>query len=282
MRRLAILPPLLLALVLTLFLPPRTAPAADAPPAEAALDLAVLRAAYPGAFRGLERDAAGRLDLVLADGARIAYDDGRARTPQEALDAPDVRTMLAQTYPLGPVDASSANPAPHFDPGRSRVAALFQALYGANKAAVRANCRKVGFDGHAASFQTRFGAAAALARVWERIAAQLPQHPEWKEVLRPFGGTFCWRVIAGTHRLSAHSFGAAIDLNPELPYWRTEDEPASVPQRRRDFPPELLAAFEAEGFIWGGKWAHFDLMHFEYRPEILLKARVLRGEITLP
>jgi hypothetical protein len=27
--------------------------------------------------------------------------------------------------------------------------------------------------------------------------------------------------------------------------------------------------FERHGFIWGGKWGHFDTMHFEYRPELL-------------
>jgi hypothetical protein len=26
--------------------------------------------------------------------------------------------------------------------------------------------------------------------------------------------------------------------------------------------------FEAERFIWGGKWYHYDTMHFEYRPEL--------------
>ena len=29
--------------------------------------------------------------------------------------------------------------------------------------------------------------------------------------------------------------------------------------------PEI---FEKHGFIWGGKWDHFDTMHFEYRPEL--------------
>ena len=33
---------------------------------------------------------------------------------------------------------------------------------------------------------------------------------------------------------------------------------------------ELIAIFEKYGFIWGGRWYHFDTMHFEYRPEILL------------
>ncbi|WP_228384801.1 M15 family metallopeptidase [Campylobacter pinnipediorum] len=27
--------------------------------------------------------------------------------------------------------------------------------------------------------------------------------------------------------------------------------------------------FEKNGFIWGGRWKHFDTMHFEYRPEFL-------------
>jgi hypothetical protein len=34
-------------------------------------------------------------------------------------------------------------------------------------------------------------------------------------------------------------------------------------------PQEVVAIFEKRGFIWGGKWYHFDTMHFEYRPELL-------------
>jgi hypothetical protein len=30
-----------------------------------------------------------------------------------------------------------------------------------------------------------------------------------------------------------------------------------------------VAVFERHGFIWGGRWAHYDTMHFEYRPELL-------------
>ena len=38
-------------------------------------------------------------------------------------------------------------------------------------------------------------------------------------------------------------------------------------------PLELVAAFERHGFVWGGKWWHYDTMHFEYRPELLAYAR---------
>jgi hypothetical protein len=31
---------------------------------------------------------------------------------------------------------------------------------------------------------------------------------------------------------------------------------------------QVIAIFEAHGFIWGGKWHHFDSVHFEYRPEL--------------
>jgi hypothetical protein len=30
---------------------------------------------------------------------------------------------------------------------------------------------------------------------------------------------------------------------------------------------ERVEIFERHGFIWGGKWYHYDTMHFEYRPE---------------
>ena len=31
---------------------------------------------------------------------------------------------------------------------------------------------------------------------------------------------------------------------------------------------ELVNIFEKNGFIWGGRWYHYDTMHFEYRPEM--------------
>jgi hypothetical protein len=40
---------------------------------------------------------------------------------------------------------------------------------------------------------------------------------------------------------------------------------------RNRFPYEIVAIFERHGFIWGGKWGHFDTMHFEYRPELLIE-----------
>jgi hypothetical protein len=58
----------------------------------------------------------------------------------------------------------------------------------------------------------------------------------------------------------------AIDIDPSLAhYWRND---RTIAWKNR-VPQSIVDAFEAEGFIWGGRWYHYDTMHFEYRPELL-------------
>lgn len=40
-----------------------------------------------------------------------------------------------------------------------------------------------------------------------------------------------------------------------------------------EIPLEIVHIFEQHGFIWGGKWYHYDTMHFEYRPEMTTIAK---------
>jgi len=40
---------------------------------------------------------------------------------------------------------------------------------------------------------------------------------------------------------------------------------------RNRVPYEIVHIFEKHGFIWDGKWRHFDTTHFEYRPELLCR-----------
>ena len=88
-----------------------------------------------------------------------------------------------------------------------------------------------------------------------------------------------WRPIAGTPRISYHSWGLAIDILPRRPggraiYWQWERHRNRnwmlIPLENRWNPPlPVIEAFERQGFIWGGKWLLFDNMHFEYRPELI-------------
>jgi hypothetical protein len=94
---------------------------------------------------------------------------------------------------------------------------------------------------------------------------------------------FNYREVAGTLTRSYHSYGLAVDLIPKSyggkdPYWRwamdrTDQWWATPYERRWMVPASIVAAFEKQGFVWGGKWMFFDTMHFEYRPEIFVLAR---------
>src|SRR6516225_8786638 len=42
---------------------------------------------------------------------------------------------------------------------------------------------------------------------------------------------------------------------------------------KNEVPWEIVRIFEKHGFIWGGKWYHYDTMHFSYRPEMLINAK---------
>jgi hypothetical protein len=116
----------------------------------------------------------------------------------------------------------------------------------------------------------RFGIDEKL----EQIIAELEGlGPEYRRYLMPPGGSFNYRPIAGTSRLSPHSFGIAVDIavGPSH-YWLWERTGAG--EYKNSIPRVIVGIFEKHGFIWGGNWYHFDTMHFEYRPELLLKARL--------
>lgn len=81
-------------------------------------------------------------------------------------------------------------------------------------------------------------------------------------------------VASGTPRLSQHSFGLAIDINPvQNPWVRTDTvlppEGASYVDRA-DVRPGMIvrpgpvvAAFESVGWQWGGEWSDYqDYHHF--------------------
>jgi hypothetical protein len=40
-----------------------------------------------------------------------------------------------------------------------------------------------------------------------------------------------------------------------------------------NIPLAIVEVFERHGFIWGGKWYHYDSFHFEYRPELIALAK---------
>ena len=91
----------------------------------------------------------------------------------------------------------------------------------------------------------------------------------------PSAGTYNCRVVAGTNRISAHGSGIAIDISvahSDYWFWPTRGAAGRYPYKNR-VPWEIVEVFEKHGFIWGGKWYHYDTMHFEYRPEIIAASK---------
>ncbi|PYJ32355.1 MAG: hypothetical protein DME88_11300 [Verrucomicrobia bacterium] len=232
--------------------------------------LAALAAAYPKALQALEIRSDQRLFICLA-GQKFIYDDGITKTSEQRLDHPDIKDMFHDTYPLAnPTDRLPKD----FDPGRYRVDALFMALYGDSESAVASNCVVAEFCGNSVKFNARYGAADALRAVSAGLTPLLAQKPEIRSYVDKLAGTFNWRKVAGTESLSNHSFATAIDLNvKKAAYWRWVPPSQLETFSRKNWPTEIIETFERQGFIWGGKWWHFDTMHFEYRPEIIAYAK---------
>ena len=115
------------------------------------------------------------------------------------------------------------------------------------------------------------GVAARLAAV-SRELDRLPRR--FDRYLLPPAGTYVCRTIAGTQRQSAHGYGIAIDIaSATSDYWRwSVSKDGAAPRWRNRIPYEIVEIFERHGFIWGGKWHHYDTMHFEFRPELIQPA----------
>ena len=231
--------------------------------------LPCLRAAYAELVCGAEEGA-----LILCDRQRLRWDDGRAKpTLDERLKGADLEDQMAQPYP--PAGSPLTAPDVDTDPGRVRDPRFFGAAWGATRAAVRKQLVRVrwlpSMGKKRLLFHRAHGAAAALARV----SADLDRLPlPLRRIAWRTAGTFVWRPIAGTTRLSPHSYGIAVDLAVDIAdYWRWQRPgPGGQLVWRNRIPVEIVAAFERHGFIWGGRWYHHDTMHFEYRPELVVAA----------
>jgi hypothetical protein len=240
------------------------APGAD----QTAPGLAALAAAYPDHLH-----SAGGNTLVWHDGTRMQYDDGvQGKSPGQLLNSPDLQDQMSVSYPTGPIVVPSRGS----DPGRIRYEPFFKKMYGSSPAEVEKNLARVRWLGGAGSLRvTRINGVSDRLRAVSDELEQLPENVR-KYVNRPAGG-YLWRVIAGTSRLSPHSFGIAVDINTEYAdYWRwSSPGPFEDITYRNRIPVSIVEIFERHGFVWGGRWYHYDTMHFEYRPELLQNGKSL-------
>ena len=201
--------------------------------------------------------------LFFADGTKMICDDGKEKSYVEKLDNCDIEDMFSMKY-----DTTASLPSYLNDCGRGRNEELFMKMYGNTELSARKNLVSVDWFGQKIPFTKINGAAKQL----KRVAEELQNKTELRKYLTN-ASSFYWRKVRGANRQSAHSYGIAIDINTSYSnYWLWSNPKCNETDKiiyENRIPIDVVRVFEKYGFIWGGRWYHYDTMHFEYRPEFL-------------
>ncbi len=235
---------------------------ARAQSASAALDALV--AAYPN--RLVRHDDTY---LYWRDGTRMRAWDGRPnKSFIELLRNASILDQFRLPYPRGRL---TGHPPVNDDPGRFRNEAFFNKMYGdCRRGEVRRQLVSIVWLPRTWGKRVYVTRVNGVARRLQAVSNEIDALPETiKRAAYPIAGVYSCRAVADTGKPSVHSYAAAIDLNTRYAdYWFWQKKTNPIPYRNR-MPQEIVDIFERHGFIWGGKWYHYDTMHFEYRPELL-------------
>lgn len=234
-------------------------------------DMSRLQRAYPDQIKTASSQAIEWEDGTLMRNAQIP-----GRSDEEKFLHPTLVDQVEDVvYPAG-IQASP----PASDPGRIRYEPFFRKMYGETAAEVEKNLVTIYWM--PTIFGNRFPLRVTKINGVDKRLQLISQELEnlsftaFPYLENP--DAYRWRYIANTQQLSMHSFGIAVDINiANTHYWQwdlkkqnreiKEDAELTYPT---PIPWEIVLIFEKYGFIWGGKWHHYDTMHFEYRPELLV------------
>lgn len=235
---------------------------ADSIPSTAEIPLGVraLLASYPDFIKGYSDGS-----ITLSNGEGVIYDDKKAKSFIERMDNADIEDMFTQPY-----DTNVWMPAQNYDPGRIRNEKLMKYMYGASAQEVSKNLVKVKWFNQQLRFSKINGAADSLRAVEKELSALPSSYRKYFDQ----SSTFNWRKVRGSDRLSAHSYGMTIDICTKYSdFWRWKnpgkEETDEITYVNR-IPKEIIRIFEKHGFISGARWYHYDTMHFEFRPDLIL------------
>ncbi|MCX6072776.1 MAG: M15 family metallopeptidase [Campylobacterales bacterium] len=213
--------------------------------------------------------SANETAVTLKNGTILPYHTQSAKgTWDEKINNGDLEMQLSQRYDAGGIDT----PPPYlFDPGRLRYQPFFQALYGKDQKEIEKNLVTIEWATLKGKIKLPVTKIGGVDKKLFTIGQEIAKLPKSDRIWAEGATTYAYRVIKDTDRLSMHSFGIAIDLAPtKTQYWKDEapSETAHIGYRNT-MPMSIVHIFEKHGFIWGGRWYHYDTMHFEYRPELL-------------
>lgn len=209
--------------------------------------------------------------VYFKDKSKLKYENSKQKkTFDDSLNLASIKDQFSQKYLKG---KEYFIPIPlNYDAGRIRNDEFFKKIYGGSKNEVENNLTIVNWLPKKLNMKIKFSKRNGASEQLQKVSNELDKLPDsLLKYMRNLGGSFSWRPIAGTNRQSMHSYGVALDINTKYShYWRnSKPNTKGIYEYRNFIPFPIVAIFEKYGFIWGGKWYHYDTMHFEYRPELL-------------
>jgi peptidoglycan L-alanyl-D-glutamate endopeptidase CwlK len=232
-----------------------------------------LQTAYPNHICAVQPNA-----LVWCDGTVMPFEDGRQPSDHtDRLANPDLADQMHQRY--SEETSPDWRPATNDDPGRIRFEPFFRKMYGDTKKKAASTLTTVRWLPKSANRRLRVTTVNNVHTKLQAVSDAIEKLPlRIRKKMAKTAGGFHWRRIRKTSRTSMHSFGIAVDVgmgHADFWRWRGRSRDGTLRYRNR-LPMEVVRIFEQQGFIWGGRWYHFDTMHFEYRPELLVPACMRR------
>ena len=173
-----------------------------------------------------------------------------------------------------------------------QCSAFYDALYNSYSQESTFNeTKKIAFLGF--TIRTHKKIVPKLQRIQTKIYWLARRDKRINQFVKSLGSasSYAWREIRDSSNRSMHSYAIAVDILPKayekkVIYWLWEKDKnpenwMEIPLEERWLvPSEIIRIFEEEGFLYGGKWAIWDNMHFEYRPEVIKAKKFLGKEFS--
>lgn len=97
---------------------------------------------------------------------------------------------------------------------------------------------------------------SVLGTIWAHAGASQDKIEEMR--LHLYGGAYAFRTMRGSNKLSMHAYGCAVDFDTENnllgKHWNPD---------HGMMPMSVVQAFEAEGWVFGGRWQRPDAQHYQ-------------------
>ena len=208
------------------------------------------------------------------NGSWIYYRNGKMLSEQNLSEEAEYHSVF---YPYRNGALTDCLPYNGQIPRRSHD--FLDALFGKTEKAIRKHCRLLRFLNH--KVYMNHICMDALKKIEQKILSEARTDTTVRSFLDGLDIFYSFQTkgVVGSKNRSYHAYGLAVDLVPKdydgkHVYWKWSSvfnkQWYEIPQAERWQPPQtVIEAFEAYGFVWGGKWPHFDMIHFEYRPEII-------------